>query len=60
MHQRVVELSLRSATLSGVGLAGAEKERFNQLKLRAAELVRLRLLPAAKVMHGVDVKDALS
>ncbi|TYZ57610.1 hypothetical protein PybrP1_008566 [[Pythium] brassicae (nom. inval.)] len=37
-QQRVVELSLRSAALSGVGLIGAEKERFNQLKLRVAEL----------------------
>ncbi|DAZ99401.1 TPA: hypothetical protein N0F65_005303 [Lagenidium giganteum] len=37
-QQRVIELSLRSATLSGVGLEGDKKERFNALKLRAAEL----------------------
>lgn len=39
-QQRVVELSLRSASLSGVGLEGEKKETFNKLKLRAAELVR--------------------
>ncbi|RLN90062.1 hypothetical protein BBJ28_00015240 [Nothophytophthora sp. Chile5] len=38
-QQRIVELSLRSATLSGVGLEGDDKETFNKLKLRAAELV---------------------
>ncbi|TMW55867.1 hypothetical protein Poli38472_008515 [Pythium oligandrum] len=37
-QKRVIELSLRSATLSGVGLEGEVKERFNKLKLRAAEL----------------------
>ncbi|KAG1711574.1 hypothetical protein DVH05_008823 [Phytophthora capsici] len=37
-QQRIIELSLRSATLSGVGLEGEEKEKFNKLKLRAAEL----------------------
>jgi Zn-dependent oligopeptidase len=37
--QRVIELGLRSAKLSGVGLEGDVKERFNKLKLRAAELV---------------------
>ncbi|KAH7488602.1 hypothetical protein PRIC1_007284 [Phytophthora ramorum] len=37
-QQRIIELSLRSATLSGVGLAGEEKEKFNKFKLRAAEL----------------------
>jgi oligopeptidase A len=38
-QQRIIELSLRSATLSGVGLEGEEKDKFNKLKLRAAELV---------------------
>ncbi|KAJ0392860.1 hypothetical protein ATCC90586_001738 [Pythium insidiosum] len=37
-QQRVIELSLRGATLSGVGLEAEKKERFNKLKLRAAEL----------------------
>uniref|UniRef100_K3WHH8 oligopeptidase A n=1 Tax=Globisporangium ultimum (strain ATCC 200006 / CBS 805.95 / DAOM BR144) TaxID=431595 RepID=K3WHH8_GLOUD len=37
-QQRIIELSLRSASLSGVGLEGEEKERLNKLKLRAAEL----------------------
>lgn len=39
-QQRVVELALRSATLSGVALEGEAKEEFNALKLRSAELVR--------------------
>lgn len=39
-QQRVVELALRSASLSGVGLEGEQKEAFNKLKLRSAELVR--------------------
>lgn len=42
-QQRMIELRLRNATLSGVGLKGDEKETFNKLKLRAAELVRRRL-----------------
>lgn len=42
-QQRIIELRLRSATLSGVGLEGDEKKKFNKLKLRAAELVRRRL-----------------
>uniref|UniRef100_M4BNK8 Uncharacterized protein n=1 Tax=Hyaloperonospora arabidopsidis (strain Emoy2) TaxID=559515 RepID=M4BNK8_HYAAE len=37
-QQRVVELSLRSAELSGVGLDGDEQEMYNKLKLRTAEL----------------------
>ncbi|CAH0475615.1 unnamed protein product [Peronospora belbahrii] len=37
-QQRIIELRLRSATLSGVGLEGKDKEKFNKLKLRAAEL----------------------
>lgn len=37
-QQRIVELSLRSATLSGVGLEGQDKDQFNKLKLRAAAL----------------------
>ncbi|EQC34875.1 oligopeptidase A [Saprolegnia diclina VS20] len=37
-QQRIIESSLRSATLSGVGLTGNEKERFNEIQLRAAEL----------------------
>ncbi|OQR88184.1 oligopeptidase A [Achlya hypogyna] len=37
-QQRIIESSLRSATLSGVGLTGNDKERFNEIQLRAAEL----------------------
>ncbi|EQC34874.1 oligopeptidase A [Saprolegnia diclina VS20] len=37
-QQRIIDSSIRGATLSGVGLEGEEKERFNQLQLRSAEL----------------------
>ncbi|OQR92688.1 oligopeptidase A [Thraustotheca clavata] len=37
-QQRIIESTLRSATLSGVGLTGSEKERFNEIQLRLAEL----------------------
>ena len=36
--KRALENNLRSMTLGGVGLDGAEKERFNEIKLRIAEL----------------------
>ena len=36
--QRAVELNIKSMTLGGVGLEGAEKERFNVIKMRLAEL----------------------
>lgn len=35
---RAVELNLKAMTLGGVGLEGAEKERFNEIKMRLAEL----------------------
>ncbi len=35
---RAVDNSLRSMKLGGVGLDGAEKERFNEIRLRLAEL----------------------
>ncbi|MGF1570371.1 MAG: M3 family metallopeptidase [Nodosilinea sp.] len=37
-QQRIVESSIREAELSGVGLAGAEKERFNAIQQALAEL----------------------
>ncbi|ETV98044.1 hypothetical protein, variant [Aphanomyces invadans] len=37
-QQRILEASIRSATLSGVGLTGAAKDRFNSIQLRSAEL----------------------
>ncbi|TVP69470.1 MAG: M3 family peptidase [Leptolyngbya sp. LCM1.Bin17] len=37
-QQRIVESSIREAELSGVGLEGAEKERFNQIQQALAEL----------------------
>lgn len=36
--KRAVELSLRGMTLGGVALEGAQKERFNEIKTRLAEL----------------------
>jgi len=36
--RRAVGSSLRDMTLGGVGLEGAEKDRFNEMKLRLAEL----------------------
>ncbi|NMF83168.1 M3 family metallopeptidase [Nodosilinea sp. P-1105] len=37
-QRRIVESSIREAELSGVGLEGAEKERFNQIQQALAEL----------------------
>lgn len=37
-QQRIVENAIRDAELSGVGLTGAEKERFNHIQLELAEL----------------------
>ena len=37
-QQRIVEAAIRDAELSGVGLEGALKERFNQLQQELAEL----------------------
>jgi oligopeptidase A len=37
-QQRIIESSLRDAELSGVGLTGAAKERFNAIQLELAEL----------------------
>lgn len=36
--KRAVEQSLRAMTLGGVGLEGPEKERFNEIKMRLAQL----------------------
>lgn len=36
--RRAVEISLRGMKLGGVGLEGAEKERFNEIKMRLASL----------------------
>ncbi len=35
---RAIDISLRGMKLGGVGLDGAEKERFNEIRLRLAEL----------------------
>lgn len=35
---RAVDLNLRSMTLGGVGLEGEDKKRFNEIKMRLAEL----------------------
>lgn len=37
-QQRIVESSIREAELSGVGLEGAKKERFNEIQQALAEL----------------------
>ena len=37
-QKRIVEASIRDFELSGVGLEGEEKERFNQIQLELAEL----------------------
>ncbi|MGK7933246.1 MAG: M3 family peptidase, partial [Microcystaceae cyanobacterium] len=37
-QKRIIESSIRDAELSGVGLEGKEKERFNEIKLELAEL----------------------
>jgi len=37
-QQRIVESSIRDAELSGVGLEGEQKERFNAIELELAEL----------------------
>ncbi|MBF2078362.1 MAG: M3 family metallopeptidase [Synechococcales cyanobacterium T60_A2020_003] len=37
-QHRIVETALRDAEFSGVGLEGAEKERFNEIQLELAEL----------------------
>jgi len=37
-QRRAIEGSLRAMKLGGVGLEGAEKERFNEIRLRLAEL----------------------
>ncbi|QQE65375.1 peptidase M3 [Leptolyngbya sp. BL0902] len=37
-QQRIVETSIREAELSGVGLEGAEKDRFNEIQQALAEL----------------------
>jgi oligopeptidase A len=37
-QQRIVESALRDAELSGVGLEGEKRERFNQIQLELAEL----------------------
>ncbi|KAI9986428.1 hypothetical protein PInf_025371 [Phytophthora infestans] len=58
-QQRIIDLSLRSATLSGVGLEGEEKEKFNKLKMRAAELstkFSSNLLDATKA-YSITITD---
>ncbi|NJP19293.1 MAG: M3 family metallopeptidase [Hydrococcus sp. CRU_1_1] len=37
-QQRIVEAAIRDAELSGVGLEGEKRERFNQIQLELAEL----------------------
>ncbi len=40
-QQRIVKSAIRDAELSGVGLTGEKKERFNQIQLQLAELSTL-------------------
>ena len=57
---RAVELNLRGMTLGGVGLEGEEKERFNAIKMRLAELSTKfsnNVLDATKA-YGFNVEDA--
>ncbi|MFN3926634.1 MAG: M3 family metallopeptidase [Pseudanabaenaceae cyanobacterium] len=37
-QQRIIENAIRDAELSGVGLAGTAKERFNQIQMELAEI----------------------
>jgi oligopeptidase A len=37
-QQRIVEAAIRNAELSGVGLAGEKRERFNEIQMELAEL----------------------
>lgn len=37
-QQRIISSLLRSSRNGGVGLEGKEKQRFNEIKLRLAEL----------------------
>ena len=37
-QQRIIETSIRSAELSGVGLEGAERDRFNEIQMELANL----------------------
>lgn len=58
--KRAVENSLRGMKLGGVGLEGADKERFNEIKLRLAEISTTfsnNVLDATKAF-SLDVEDA--
>lgn len=57
--RRAVENSLRSMKLGGVGLEGVEKEKFNDMKMRLAELSTKfsnNVLDATKA-YGLIVED---
>ncbi len=56
---RAVETSLRDMKLGGVGLEGETKDRFNEIKLRLAEISTSfsnNVLDATKAFH-LDVED---
>jgi oligopeptidase A len=58
-QKRAVKNSLRSMKLGGVGLEGADKERFNAIKLRLAELSTTfsnNVLDSTKAFH-LDLTD---
>lgn len=58
--KRAVSNNLRAMKLGGVGLDGKEKERFNQIKLRLAEISTTftnNVLDATKAF-SLDVEDA--
>jgi oligopeptidase A len=58
-QKRAVKNSLRSMKLGGVGLTGSDKERFNAIKLRLAELSTSfsnNVLDATKAFH-LDITD---
>lgn len=53
-QQRVVELQLRDFVLGGVGLDGAERERFNAIEQELAQLSTTfnnNVLDATKVLY---------
>ena len=53
-QKRIVEAAIRDAELSGVGLAGEQRDRFNQIQLELAELATKfsnNVLDATKVFQ---------
>ncbi|MEL6931222.1 MAG: M3 family peptidase, partial [Cyanobacteria bacterium J06600_6] len=62
-QQRIVESSIRDFELSGVGLEGEAKEKFNQIQLESAELSTKfsnNVLDATKALGGKPSTSFLS